>query len=529
MPLHRLTGAEVSRVRAAPPGTAGKIRRRQEVQAGERLQARRRPAHRHHGTGGRRRTRMERDQVLLGVTGSGKTFTMAKVIEATQRPALILAPNKTLAAQLYSEFKTVLPGERGRVFRQLLRLLPAGSLYPAHRHLYREGQLDQRRDRPHAPFGDAGDPGARRCDHRGLGVVHLRHRLGGDLFRHRRLASRNGDKIDRKAAIGELVALQYRRNDDNFTRGAFRVRGDTIDIFPAHYEDRAWRVELFGDVVDSITEFDPLTGHKAGELDAIKVYANSHYVTPRPTLQQAMKGIKAELITAAGGFPRQRQIAGSAAAGAAHHLRPGDDRGHGQLRRDRELFPLADRPQAGRAAAHPVRISARQCPGLRRRKPCHACRRSAPCTKATIAANSRLSEYGFRLPSCIDNRPLKFEEWDAMRPQSVYVSATPGPWEMERTGGIFAEQVIRPTGLDRSAGRDPPGGNPGGRPDRRMPRDRQARLSRPGHHPDQEDGGRPDRIYARAGHPRALHAFATWRRWSGSRSSAICGWALSTC
>ena len=179
-----------------------------------------------------------------------------------------------------------------------------------------------------------------------------------------------GDRIDRNAAIQNLVALQYRRNDDNFSRGAFRVRGDVIDIFPAHYEDRAWRVELFGDTVDNITEFDPLTGHKAGALDAIKVYANSHYVTPRPTLQQAMKGIKAELITTLADFRTKGKLLEAQRLEQRTHLRPGDDRGHRKLRRHRELFPLADGPQTRRAAADPVRISARQCPGLRRRKPC---------------------------------------------------------------------------------------------------------------------------------------------------------------
>ena len=266
LPLHGATGAELAGFVPHRPARPGEVRRRHPVQAGQRIPAGRRPADRDRGTGRRRRSADERDQVLLGVTGSGKTFTMAKVIEAVQRPALILAPNKTLAAQLYCRDQELLPGERGRVFRLLLRLLPAGSLYPAHRHLYREGFLGKRRDRPHAPFGDAGDPGARRRHHRRLGVVHLRHRRGRDLFGHRGHHRRAASKIDRTDADrATWSALQYRRNDDDFARGAFRVRGDTIDIFPAHYEDRAWRVELFGDEVDSITEFDPLTGRKAGD------------------------------------------------------------------------------------------------------------------------------------------------------------------------------------------------------------------------------------------------------------------------
>ena len=233
------------------------------------------------------------------------------------------------------------------------------------------------------------------------------------------------------------------------------MRGDTIDIFPAHYEDRAWRVELFGDVVDSITEFDPLTGHKAGELDAIKVYANSHYVTPRPTLQQAMKGIKAELIAAAGDFRANGKLLEAQRLEQRTHLRPGDDRGHRLLRRHRELFALADRAQAGRAAADPVRISARQCAGVRATKAMSRVPQIGAMYKGDYRRKFTLAEYGFRLPSCIDNRPLKFEEWDAMRPQSVYVSR-----HARAVGDGAHRRRLRRTGdpphrADRSAGRNP--------------------------------------------------------------------------
>src|SRR5450432_3452025 len=244
----------------------------------------------------------------------------------------------------------------------------------------------------------------------------------------------------------DLSALQYRRNDNNFVRGAFRVRGDTVDIFPAHYEDRAWRVELFGDVVDSITEFDPLTGRPAGALDKIKIYANSHYVTPRPTLQQALKGIKAELI-----------------------LRLADFRANGKLLEAQRLeqrtqFDMEMIEATGSCAG--IENYSRWLTGRKPGEPpptlfeylpdnalvfCDESHVSVPQIGAMYKGDYRrkftLAEYGFRLPSCIDNRPLKFDEWDAMRPQSIYVSATPGNWEMERTGGIFTEQVIRPTGL----------------------------------------------------------------------------------
>ncbi len=255
-----------------------------------------------------------------------------------------------------------------------------------------------------------------------------------------------GHRIDRQAAIQNLVALQYRRNDDNFTRGAFRVRGDTIDIFPAHLEDRAWRVELFGDVVDSIVEFDPLTGRKAGMLDAIKVYANSHYVTPRPTLQQAMKGIKEELRLRLDDFRRNGKLleaqrleqrttfdmemieATGSCAGIENYSRWLTGRKPGEP--PPTLFEYL--PDNALVFADESHVSVPQIGGMYR---------------GDYRRKATLAEYGFRLPSCIDNRPLKFEEWDAMRPATVYVSATPGPWEMERTGGVFAEQVIRPTGL----------------------------------------------------------------------------------
>ncbi|HEY2834939.1 MAG TPA: DEAD/DEAH box helicase family protein, partial [Rhizomicrobium sp.] len=241
-------------------------------------------------------TALERDQVLLGVTGSGKTFTMAQVIERTQRPALILAPNKTLAAQLYAEFKQFFPENAVEYFVSYYDYYQPEAYIPrTDTYIEKDSSINEEIDRMRHSATRAI---LERDDVIIVASVSCIYGIGSvETYSGTAVSISKGDKVDRNAAIGGLVALQYRRNDDNFTRGAFRVRGDTIDIFPAHYEDRAWRIELFGDVVDSITEFDPLTGHKAGELPGIKVYANSHYVTPRPTLQQAMKGIKAELIT----------------------------------------------------------------------------------------------------------------------------------------------------------------------------------------------------------------------------------------
>ncbi|MBS0281404.1 MAG: DEAD/DEAH box helicase family protein, partial [Proteobacteria bacterium] len=239
---------------------------------------------------------LDRDQVLLGVTGSGKTYTMAQVIERTQRPALILAPNKTLAAQLYAEFKQFFPDNAVEYFVSYYDYYQPEAYIPrTDTYIEKDSSINEEIDRMRHSATRAI---LERDDVIIVASVSCIYGIGSvETYSGTAVSIAKGDRIDRNAAIGGLVALQYRRNDDNFTRGAFRVRGDTIDIFPAHYEDRAWRIELFGDVVDSITEFDPLTGHKAGELESIKVYANSHYVTPRPTLQQAMKGIKAELVT----------------------------------------------------------------------------------------------------------------------------------------------------------------------------------------------------------------------------------------
>jgi excinuclease ABC subunit B len=387
----------------------------------------------------------ERDQVLLGVTGSGKTFTMAQVIERTQRPALILAPNKTLAAQLYSEFKQFFPENAVEYFVSYYDYYQPEAYIPrSDTYIEKDSSINEEIDRMRHSATRAI---LERDDVIIVASVSCIYGIGSvETYSGTAVSITKGDKIDRNAAIAALVALQYRRNDDNFARGAFRVRGDTIDIFPAHYEDRAWRVELFGDEVDTITEFDPLTGHKAGTLDAIKVYANSHYVTPRPTLQQAMKGIKAELITRLADFRANGKLL------------------EAQRLEQRTTFDLEMIEATGSCAG--IENYSRWLTGRQPGEPPPTLFEYLPDNALVFADESHvtvpqigamykgdyrrkftLAEYGFRLPSCIDNRPLKFEEWDAMRPQSLFVSATPGPWEMERTSGVFSEQVIRPTGL----------------------------------------------------------------------------------
>ena len=387
----------------------------------------------------------ERDQVLLGVTGSGKTFTMAQIIARTQRPALILAPNKTLAAQLYSEFKQFFPENAVEYFVSYYDYYqPEAYIARTDTYIEKDSSINEEIDRMRHSATRAI---LERDDVIIVASVSCIYGIGSvETYSGTAVSMARGDKIDRQAVIGALIALQYRRNDDNFARGAFRVRGDTIDIFPAHYEDRAWRVELFGDVVDTITEFDPLTGHKSGQLDGIKVYANSHYVTPRPTLQQAMKGIKAELITRLADFRANGKLL------------------EAQRLEQRTTFDLEMIEATGSCAG--IENYSRWLTGRKAGEPPPTLFEYLPDNALVFADESHvtvpqigamykgdyrrkftLSEYGFRLPSCIDNRPLKFEEWDAMRPQSVFVSATPGPWEMQRTDGVFAEQVIRPTGL----------------------------------------------------------------------------------
>ena len=388
---------------------------------------------------------LERDQVLLGVTGSGKTFTMAKVIETLQRPALILAHNKTLAAQLYAEFKSFFPENAVEYFVSYYDYYQPEAYIPrTDTYIEKDSSINEEIDRMRHSATRAI---LERDDVIIVASVSCIYGIGSvETYSGTALSLTQGKRLDRSALMRELSALQYRRNDENFVRGSFRVRGDTIDLFPAHYEDRAWRIELFGDEVVSIAEFDPLTGKKAGTLDNIKIYANSHYVTPRPTLAQATKGIKQELIERLAQFRAEGKLL------------------EAQRLEQRTQFDLEMIEATGSCAG--IENYSRWLTGRKPGEPpptlfeylpddalvfCDESHVTVPQIGAMYRGDYRrkytLSEYGFRLPSCIDNRPLKFEEWDAMRPQTVYVSATPGPFELERAGGVFVEQVIRPTGL----------------------------------------------------------------------------------
>ncbi|TNE36612.1 MAG: excinuclease ABC subunit UvrB [Alphaproteobacteria bacterium] len=387
----------------------------------------------------------ERDQVLLGVTGSGKTFTMAKVIETCQRPALILAPNKTLAAQLYGEFKSFFPNNSVEYFVSYYDYYQPEAYVPrTDTFIEKESSINEQIDRMrHAATRAV----LERDDVIIVASVSCIYGIGSvETYTAMTFSVKAGDRIERGDLLRDLVALQYQRNDTDFHRGTFRVRGDVVEIFPAHLEDRAWRISLFGDEVEEITEFDPLTGQKSGTLEQIKVYANSHYVTPRPTLQQAIKGIKVELrqrldaLTAQGklleaqrleqrtNFDLEMMEATGSCAGIENYSRYLTGRQPGEP--PPTLFEYL--PENALIFCDESHVSIPQIGAMYR---------------GDFRRKSTLAEYGFRLPSCMDNRPLKFEEWDAMRPQTVAVSATPGGWELDQTGGVFVEQVIRPTGL----------------------------------------------------------------------------------
>jgi excinuclease ABC subunit B len=387
----------------------------------------------------------ERDQVLLGVTGSGKTFTMAKVIEHVQRPTLILAPNKTLAAQLYGEMKSFFPDNAVEYFVSYYDYYQPEAYVPrTDTYIEKDAQINEQIDRMrHSATqmllerSDVIIVASVSCIY-GIGSVENYSRMVVKLER--------GGRIDRDVLIKGLVEQQYRRNDSFFARGTFRIRGETVDIWPSHLEDRAWRVNLFGDEVDGLREFDPLTGELAGDLERIAIYANSHYITPRPTLQQAIRDIKVELkqnlerLHAEGKLLEAQRLeqrttfdiemleTTGSCKGIENYSRYLTGRKPGEP--PPTLFEYL--PENALLIVDESHVTVPQIGGMYR---------------GDYARKTILAEFGFRLPSCTDNRPLKFEEWEAYRPATVFVSATPGPWEMERTGGVFAEQVIRPTGL----------------------------------------------------------------------------------
>ncbi|MBV8061282.1 MAG: excinuclease ABC subunit UvrB [Alphaproteobacteria bacterium] len=387
----------------------------------------------------------QRDQVLLGVTGSGKTFTMAETIQALQRPAIILAPNKTLAAQLYGEMKGFFPDNAVEYFVSYYDYYQPEAYVPrSDTYIEKEAMINEQIDRMrHAATRAL----LERDDVVIVASVSCIYGIGSvETYQGMVLTLAKDQIIPRQALLGGLVELQYHRNDIGFGRGDFRVRGDTIEIFPAHLEDRAWRLSLFDDVIESITEIDPLTGDKGATLDAIKIYANSHYVTPKPTLAQAVEQIKIDLrdqcekFLAEGKLLEEQRLrerttfdiemitATGSCAGIENYSRYLTGRAPGEP--PPTLFEYL--PANALLFVDESHVMIPQLQGMYR---------------GDFQRKSTLSTYGFRLPSAADNRPLKFEEWDKFRPQTLFVSATPGAWELEQSGGVFAEQIVRPTGL----------------------------------------------------------------------------------
>ncbi len=387
----------------------------------------------------------EKDQVLLGVTGSGKTFTMAKTIEELQRPALILAPNKILAAQLYGEMKSFFPDNAVEYFVSYYDYYqPEAYVARSDTYIEKESSTNEAIDRMrHSATrsllerDDVIIVASVSCLY-GIGSVETYSAMIFDL--------KKGDVVDQREIVRKLVALQYKRNDAAFQRGNFRVRGDSLELFPSHYDDSAWRITFFGDDIEEITEFDPLTGKKVANLNSIRVYANSHYVTPGPTLKQAGEAIRHELterlkelvmegklleaqrLEQRTNFDLEMIAATGSCAGIENYSRFLTGRLPGEP--PPTLFEYL--PESALLFVDESHQTIGQINGM---------------SRGDHRRKITLAEYGFRLPSAIDNRPLRFNEWDAMRPQTVCVSATPGGWEMEQTGGVFSEQVIRPTGL----------------------------------------------------------------------------------
>ncbi|MGC6537295.1 MAG: excinuclease ABC subunit UvrB [Candidatus Puniceispirillaceae bacterium] len=387
----------------------------------------------------------ERDQVLLGVTGSGKTFTIAHVINESKRPALILAPNKTLAAQLYGEMKSLFPDNAVEYFVSYYDYYQPEAYVPrSDTYIEKESSINEQIDRMRHSATRAL---LERDDVIIVASVSCIYGIGSvETYSTMTMRIKCDEEHERQTLLRKLTELQYRRNDINFVRGTFRVRGDNVEIFPAHLEDRAWRISLFGDEVESIHEFDPLTGEKTASLEAITIFANSHYVTPRPTLQQAVKLIGQELT------------------GRLNELNEAGQLLEAQRLEQRTRFDLEMIEATG--SCNGIENYSRYLSGRQPGEPPPTLFEYLPenallvideshvtvpqigaMYKGDFARKSTLSNYGFRLPSCLDNRPLKFEEWEQFRPQTIFVSATPGKWEMEQTGGAFIEQIVRPTGL----------------------------------------------------------------------------------
>ena len=387
----------------------------------------------------------ENEQVLLGVTGSGKTFTMAKVIDALQKPTLIMAPNKTLAAQLYGEMKSLFPNNAVEYFVSYYDYYTPEAYVPrSDTYIEKESSINEQIDRlRHSATRSL----IERKDTIIVASVSCIYGIGSvETYSSMSFTLEKNQNIERDFIIRKLVELLYKRRDMDFKRGSFRVKGDILEIFPSHFEDRSWKISMFGDEIEMITEVDPLTGEKLDSLDKIRIFANSHYVTPKPTIKKAITQIKEDLKQQLVVFETENKLL------EKQRL---DERTNFDLEMLETTGSCSgienySRYLSGRKPGEPPPTLYEYIPedSLLFIDESHiTCSQISGMYKGDFSRKSTLSQYGFRLPSCLDNRPLKREEWDAMRPQTVFVSATPGDYELDKTGGIFVEQVIRPTGL----------------------------------------------------------------------------------
>ena len=387
----------------------------------------------------------EKDQVLLGVTGSGKTFTMAHVINSLNRPSLVMAPNKTLAAQLYGEMKDFFPENAVEYFVSYYDYYQPEAYVPrSDTYIEKESSINDQIDRMRHSATRAL---LERKDVIIVASVSCIYGIGSvETYSKMTVTLKEGQEFPRQKLLRQFTELQYTRNDMSFVRGTFRVRGDIVEIFPAHLETVAWRITLFGDEIENLFEVDALTGQKLSKLNSIKIYANSHYVTPRPTLNDAIKSIKEELkhhldflyknnklveaqrLEQRTNFDLEMMLAAGTCPGIENYSRYLSGRNPGEP--PPTLFEYL--PDDALVFTDESHITVSQIGAM---------------YKGDFRRKSTLSEYGFRLPSCMDNRPLKFEEWEAFRPHTIHVSATPGEWELNKTNGIFVEQSLRPTGL----------------------------------------------------------------------------------
>ena len=385
------------------------------------------------------------NQVLLGVTGSGKTFTMANIINELQRPSLIFAPNKILAAQLYSEMKSFFPDNSVEYFVSYYDYYTPEAYVPrTDTYIEKESSINEQIDRMrHSATRSL----LENKDTIVVASVSCIYGLGSVQSYSSMVLKINKDKqYDMEKIKRILVELQYKRNDQVHSRGTFRIRGDLLEIFPSHLEDRSWRISFFGDTVETIDEFDPFLGTISDSLEEVTIFANSHYVTPKPSLKNAIDQIRFELEDRIKYFEQKKLFIEAqrieqrtkfdlemiAATGSCSGIENYSRHLSGRLSGEPPPTLFEYLPDDVILFIDESHVTIPQIRGM---------------FKGDRSRKTTLSDFGFRLPSCKDNRPLMFEEWEKFKGQTIYVSATPGEYELNSTEGVFVEQIVRPTGL----------------------------------------------------------------------------------